>query len=76
MRRSVMSALAAGLFAASLAVSGCGGGGIEEGVPQGDLKPPPVPENVQTKMGPPPKKLPEPGKTGARISPSKTITQV
>ncbi len=76
MRRSVMSALAAGVFAASLAVSGCSGGGVEEGMPAGDLKPQPVPENVQTKMGPPPKKLPEPGKTGALFAPSKTLVQV
>ncbi|MHB1561259.1 MAG: hypothetical protein ACYC61_27755 [Isosphaeraceae bacterium] len=76
MRRTVMSALTAGVFAASVAVSGCGGGGIDEGMPQGDLKPAPVPENVQIKMGPPPKQLPTPGKTGARISPLKTIVQV
>ena len=63
MRRSVMSVLAVGVFAASLVLPGCGGGGIDEGMPQGDLKPAPVPKDVQTNMGPPPKKLPEPGKT-------------
>lgn len=68
MHRSVLSVLAAGVFAASLAVSGCGGGGIDEGMPTGEIKVPEIPENVKKPMGAPPKKLPEPGK----IEPAKT----
>jgi hypothetical protein len=59
MRRIVFS----GLALVALGVSGCGGG-IEQGVPK-DTTPQPVPANVQTRIGPPPKKMPTPGKVGA-----------
>jgi hypothetical protein len=70
MRRSVMSALTAGLFAASLALSGCGGSGIDEGVPA-EVKPQPLPADVQSKMGPPPKANAH-GKVGSRTNGWKT----
>jgi hypothetical protein len=60
MRRLVVSGVCVGVVALALGASGCGGGGIEPGVPQ-DTKPQPLPDNIQTKMGPPPKKAPAPG---------------
>jgi hypothetical protein len=62
MRRLVASGLCVGLVALALGASGCGGG-IEPGIPQ-DTKPQPLPPNIQTKMGPPPKTPPAPGKVG------------
>ncbi len=59
MRRIVVGGLGAALAVMALGAPGCGGG-IEQGVPQ-DTKPQPVPANVQTRMGPPPKKLPHAG---------------
>ncbi len=72
MRRSVMSVLTAGLFAASLFMSGCGGGGIDEGMPA-DVKPQPIPSNVQTKMGPPSKGNAH-GKVGAGATAGRQAT--
>ncbi len=60
MRRLVLS----GLAAVALGATGCSGGGVETGMPT-DTKPQPIPSNVQTKMGPPPKKMPTAGKEGA-----------
>jgi hypothetical protein len=68
MRRLVISGLGVGLIGMTLGLSGCGGG-IEQGIPQ-DTKPQPIPSNVQTKMGPPPKRLPTPGHTGFRRGPA------
>jgi hypothetical protein len=64
MRRVVMT----GLLATAFGVSGCGGAGIEQGIPQ-DTTPQPLPANVQTRMGPPPRKMPTPGHTGVLRGP-------
>jgi hypothetical protein len=57
-----MGGLGIGLAVVALGVSGCGGG-IEQGIPK-DTTLQPIPANVQTRMGPPPKRMPTPGKTG------------
>jgi hypothetical protein len=63
MRRLVVSSASLGLVALALGVSGCTGGGVETGIPQ-DTTRQPIPADIQTKMGPPPKKMPTPGKVG------------
>jgi hypothetical protein len=62
MRRFVMSGLGIGLAVVALGMSGCGGG-IEQGIPK-DTTLQPIPANVQTRMGPPPKRMPTPRKAG------------
>jgi hypothetical protein len=69
MRRIVLSGACVGLVALALGASGCSGGGIEAGIPQ-DTKPQPLPPNIQTKMGPAPKKMPTPGKVGLLHAPA------
>lgn len=65
MKRIVMGGLGAGLVAMSLGVSGCGGGGIQEGMPS-DVNSLPKPATIESKMGPPPKA--SHGKVGGRIT--------
>jgi hypothetical protein len=71
MRRIVLSGACVGLVALALGASGCSGGGLEAGIPQ-DTKPQPLPANVQTKMGPRPKKMPTPGKVGFLFAPGRS----
>jgi hypothetical protein len=63
MKRIVMSVLGAGLIGLALGVTGCGGGGMEEGVPADAKTAKPV--IMDSKMGPPPRSMPTPGKTGS-----------
>jgi hypothetical protein len=51
MRRFKMIGFGAVLAAIVFGVSGCGGGGLAEGLPQ-DTATPPIPPNVQMKMVP------------------------
>jgi|HubBroStandDraft_4_1064222.scaffolds.fasta_scaffold1824114_1 hypothetical protein len=51
MRRFTMGGFGAVLVAVAFVVPGCGGGGVEEGLPQ-DTATPPIPPNVQMKMVP------------------------
>jgi len=51
MRRFKMIGFGAVLAAIAFGVSGCGGGGLAEGIPL-DTTTPPVPANVQMKMVP------------------------
>jgi hypothetical protein len=58
MKRRIMMVCCSALLAASLGMSGCGGGGIEEGIPQ-DTKPPDM-SAVKTQMIPGKKQEPPP----------------
>jgi len=51
MRRFKMGGFGAVLVAIAFGVSGCGGGGVDEGLPL-DTTTPPIPPNVQMKMVP------------------------
>jgi hypothetical protein len=51
MRRFAMGGFGAVLVAIAFGVPGCGGGGVEEGLPQ-DTTTPAIPANVQMKMVP------------------------
>lgn len=51
MRRIAKGGVVAVLVAIAFGVSGCGGGGIDEGIPL-DTTTPPIPPNVQMKMVP------------------------
>jgi len=51
MKRSVLSGLSLAAIVLSLGLAGCGGAGVDEGIPAGDLNKPGVPLNtVSTDM--------------------------
>ncbi len=69
MKRFMLGGLSTAAILFALGFAGCGGSGIDEGIPR-DTTPPPPPEGVQLKMGN--IKAPPAGKVGGTPPPAKT----